>query len=81
MNNSKEKPLKPEERGVAGKKLSEAEMARLKKSLVKPVFKQTQKEAAAPAPAGTCTFEFHKLENMNWFLIIFTLDSAILTKL
>lgn len=51
MNNSKEKEIKYEQ-GVAGKKLSEKELAMLKKSLAKPVFKQTNKAAASTASSS-----------------------------
>lgn len=39
-------------RGVAGKKLSEAELAALKAKLAKPVFSKTAPPAPAPAPAA-----------------------------
>ena len=43
--------VKSGQRGVAGKKLSPEEAARLKANLAKPSFKQQQKQQAAPAPA------------------------------
>jgi len=54
MNNSKKEAGVQGPRGVAGKQLSQQEMAALKANLVKPVFKETLKKQQAPdAPAAT----------------------------